>query len=95
MQPGDTKGDTKTGTCSVSRNAKGNRRYTRAADHGTRVSMPLASPSGARFRWTKVWKGGQTFQPDVALFFSPDFPITPVDVYGIRYDLVLEDAFGL
>jgi hypothetical protein len=40
-------------------------------------------------------EGGPTFQPDVALFFSPNFPITPVDVYGIRYDLVLEDAFGL
>src|SRR5438874_12604378 len=36
MQAGDTKGDTKTGTCSVSRNAKGNRSYSRAADHGTR-----------------------------------------------------------
>lgn len=35
MQPGDTKGDTKTGTCSISRNAKGNRSYTQAADHGT------------------------------------------------------------
>ena len=34
MQLGDTKGDTKTGTCSVSRNAQGNRSYTRAADHG-------------------------------------------------------------
>jgi len=31
----------------------------------------------------------------LALFFSPDFPITPVDIYGIRYDLVFEDAFGL
>src|SRR5437868_9654054 len=36
MQAGDTTGDTKTGTCSVSRNAKGNRSYTRAADHGMR-----------------------------------------------------------
>src|SRR5207248_7845728 len=36
MQAGDTKGDTKTGTCSVSRNAKGNRSYSRVADHGTR-----------------------------------------------------------
>src|SRR5438105_13701929 len=36
MQPGDTTGDTKTGKCSVSRNAKGNRSYSRAADHGTR-----------------------------------------------------------
>ena len=36
MQPGETTGDTKTGACSVSRNAKGNRSYSRAADHGTR-----------------------------------------------------------
>jgi hypothetical protein len=41
-------------------------------------------------------EGGPTFQPPMlALFFSPDFPITPVDIYGIRYDLVFEDAFGL
>src|SRR5438045_9738692 len=31
MQPGDTTGDTKTGKCSVSRNAKGNRSYSRAS----------------------------------------------------------------
>jgi hypothetical protein len=53
--------------------------------------QPIGSPTPL----DEGLEGGPTFQPDVALFFSPDFPITPVDIYGIRYDLVLEDAFGL
>src|SRR5438552_18678155 len=36
MQPGDTTGDTKTAHVLLAETAKGNRSYTRAADHGTR-----------------------------------------------------------
>jgi hypothetical protein len=38
--------------------------------------------------------GGPSFEPDVQLFFSPHFASTPVDIYGIRYDLHLSDSPG-
>jgi len=52
--------------------------------------QPIGSPSPL----DEGLEGGPSFQPDVVLSFTPDFATTPVDIYGIGYDLQLSDSPG-
>lgn len=51
-------------------------------------------PIGGSITLDHFLDGGPTVQPDVQLFFRPDFPNAPTDFYGIRYDLQLSDSPG-
>jgi hypothetical protein len=54
------------------------------------VGQPIGSPNVLN----EALDGGPTVQPDVQLSFYPDFSVTPVDIYGIQYDLELSDSPG-
>jgi hypothetical protein len=54
----------------------------------------LGQPIGSPITLDHFLDGGPTFEPDVQLFFRPDFANTPTDFYGIRYDLQLSDSPG-
>jgi protein with PEP-CTERM/exosortase system signal len=54
------------------------------------VGQPIGSPNVLN----SFLDGGPNFQPDVQVFFTPDFSVTPVDIHGIQFDLELSDSPG-